>query len=653
MESAGTLSARSCDDASLNDIINKSSRIRRKLVWYFVSGNEGSARKVSEETGINYNTCRRELSALVKLNISVRTDDCYKLSDNMRSKMNRNGDVHNCWDESEKAETSLKGPNGEHDVCTYKPCEELDQRLEHSKAVFHRVLNGIENGRHNAEQEPAQNIEAESYSNSKVSKSESNVLSVNLTQQTMCTYPEKPDSPLESHAQNVDAKEKALKLLSVMNNRESSLVKNGLNSEATTMFGNPLRYPNLFNGELKGLLRYSSFVTWINSLRNEKTACTYAYQFYSFLEGLRTRPELDVVDPDVLLEIQRKLRVEDRKGERKTVYHLWDSIIKPYIESLPRTYYGKQNVYTAIKSFFACNREPLPEDEQFEVTSVVPPREAQLSLEGMRKIAQAAAVFPKVQSMYLVKVQGFMGEAELDYVNRNLGRKIYLQVMAGADLIRIDFSGRKSTRNKPQSKFYTFIMKDAIDSLRRYFDSERGEVREGEPIWVSGKDKKAYYRIFSFGNAIRRIVKRLFYKKTEKKGYYGFNLHETRDVTLTHAHTYKSKGFDIDCARFWAGHGIDRNKYEKMFHPEMKPWVESQYRMLGPLLNLISGPKMVEETFKEQEEKVQSLQELSQHLEQRNRQMEERFRNLEEKYETLLGLVKLKERKGKDVSDKN
>jgi hypothetical protein len=378
-------------------------------------------------------------------------------------------------------------------------------------------------------------------------------------------------------------------------------------------------------------------MTWMASNLAESTQLKQLYEFGLFLGHCRKVGQLETIDPDVLVEIQRR---SSRNDDQR--YLVWDKIVKPYLNDLPRTYNGKRQAYKAIRSFFACNRHPLPEDKQFRITSEIPPREPKLSLASMREIAQALAPHPKMQSMYLVKVQGLMGEAELDWVNRTSGREIYQQVVAGADLIRIDFQGRKKRRNEPGSRYYTFIGKDAIDSLCRYFEAERGEVREGEPLWVSGPNVRTPYRIEALACMVRRVVKKLFLPDTRgrsRSAYYGYNLHETRDVILSHARTLKSKDFDIDCARFFAGHVIDRNKYEKMYLPELQAWVKQQYEILLSILNLITSP---EEALKEEKERAKELEELYRQSEQKNKELEERVKRLEGQYKTFLASVELK-----------
>jgi len=64
-----------------------------------------------------------------------------------------------------------------------------------------------------------------------------------------------------------------------------------------------------------------------------------------------------------------------------------------------------------------------------------------------------------------------------------------------------------------------------------------------------------------------------------------------RDAAATYLHVKaKGAGLDMDCVKFWSGRTgeLDPNKYDKFF--EDANWMQAQYELAAPYLNIISNP---------------------------------------------------------------
>ena len=91
---------------------------------------------------------------------------------------------------------------------------------------------------------------------------------------------------------------------------------------------------------------------------------------------------------------------------------------------------------------------------------------------------------------------------------------------------------------------------------------------------------------------------------------YGKNLHEFRDTAISYLHTKAaSKGLDMDCVHFFAGHfgHLDKNQYDKFYND--KAFTLEMYKVAEPHLNLVSNPNGVTVSkLEEQEQKVAELE---------------------------------------------
>jgi len=85
-------------------------------------------------------------------------------------------------------------------------------------------------------------------------------------------------------------------------------------------------------------------------------------------------------------------------------------------------------------------------------------------------------------------------------------------------------------------------------------------------------------------------------RSDSQKTRYGFNIHNTCDLAISLLATVPD--LKDHCVEYWAGHDIDPLHYKDLtLHPQ---FLEDQYRLAIPYLNIISGkrePELTEETI--------------------------------------------------------
>lgn len=285
--------------------------------------------------------------------------------------------------------------------------------------------------------------------------------------------------------------------------------------------------------------------------------------------------------------LQRQLEAEDP-------YRILD-LLQTYVSQLTLRKSSKRKAYTVVKSFFSHNRCALPSDPTFKIRSDKPPVQPKLTVQSILDAYRAANL--RYRSVILFKWQSFVDNARLEYVCNNCSDQIVQQIRDGTRPVRIDIPGRKSNENDSEGAFYTFIGKDAVDALTRYFEQERGWPKPGDPIWLKA-DRSPLTRT-AFETAWIRLFRRIGViprKKGPAGSRYGYNPHEMRDVATTLLHLKaKADGFDMDCAKFWSGRvgALDREKYDKFYQDV--GFVRRQYLIAEKYLNIISGPLEIEE----------------------------------------------------------
>ena len=127
-----------------------------------------------------------------------------------------------------------------------------------------------------------------------------------------------------------------------------------------------------------------------------------------------------------------------------------------------------------------------------------------------------------------------MDNARITYANEHCSDQIVKQMQTGICPIRIDMPGRKEYENDSAGRFCTFIGKDAIDALEKYFDQERGWPKAGEPLWIQHNGKPLQKATLeSTWLHIFRHLGKIPKRKGPIGSRYGLNLHEMRDVATS------------------------------------------------------------------------------------------------------------------------
>ncbi len=280
-------------------------------------------------------------------------------------------------------------------------------------------------------------------------------------------------------------------------------------------------------------------------------------------------------------------------------YEVLDAI-QSFVNSLDGfRYKTKEAAYAALRSFFQHNRVMLPRDPSFQIRSEKAPVERKLTMENLRELVGLAT--QPFRSMILVKWMGLLDNEGLIYVSNKYAGEVVKAIRERQIILRLELPGRKRTRN--QRSFYTFIGHDALESLKAYFERDRGYPNAGEPIWLYGQTRKPVNKA-GFIHAWLRLLRRARLIPREvgsRTSRYGYNAHNTRDLAISLLNTVS--GLNPKCIEFWAGHEIDRLGYNQFYN--LKPdYVLEQYGLANPHLNILSNwqPQEMKSIAKENEE---------------------------------------------------
>lgn len=149
------------------------------------------------------------------------------------------------------------------------------------------------------------------------------------------------------------------------------------------------------------------------------------------------------------------------------------------------------------------NRVMLPQDPSFIIRGDEPPVERKLTIENLREII-GLAVQPW-RSAILVKWQALLDNEGLIHISNNHADTIVKALRSNAGTVKLSLPGRKRKRN--ERAFYTFIGKDALTSLRGYFDRDRGWSKADEPIWLYSYNRQPV-TLGGFEEAWLRLLRR-------------------------------------------------------------------------------------------------------------------------------------------------
>ena len=270
-------------------------------------------------------------------------------------------------------------------------------------------------------------------------------------------------------------------------------------------------------------------------------------------------------------------------------YDVLDPVQQYVNQSTGKRFATKNLAYASIRSFLVHNRVLLPRDPSFKIHAEEPPAERKLTLENLHELIGLAT--QPYRSILLVKWMGLLDTEGLIYISHKHAETITKGIRNGDSVIRLTLPGRKSTLNR--RPFYTFIGRDAIDSLKEYFERTRGYPAEDEPIWVYNTKGRigpvTETALTMFWLRLLRRAKLIPTKMGTPSTRYGYNIHNTRDIAISLLNTVA--GFNPLVAEFMAGHAdkIDRLRYNEFWN--IKPdYVLKQYQLAEPYLNIISTP---------------------------------------------------------------
>ena len=270
--------------------------------------------------------------------------------------------------------------------------------------------------------------------------------------------------------------------------------------------------------------------------------------------------------------------------------------LNKFVSAIRRRYATKQLANAAIRSFFMHNRAALPRDPSLIIRASEPPVERQLTIPQIRELV-GLAVQPW-RSMILMKWGALADNQGLIDISTRHAETLVNALESKVDICKLTMPGRKRQRNL--RVFYTFTHPEALACLREYFDRERGWPKRGEPVWVyeSKLHKGKPVKTRGFEEAWLRLLKHAKLIPTERShdpgNRYGFGVHNTRDLAISELCTVP--GFNVMCADFWAGHEIDPLKY-KEFYKTKPHYVEEQYRLAVPYLNILTQAAPAELTL--------------------------------------------------------
>ena len=311
---------------------------------------------------------------------------------------------------------------------------------------------------------------------------------------------------------------------------------------------------------------------WVEDL-GQGTMESYLYIFIPWLRWLEENGgDFARLSPDELVAWQRG---------NPSSYELVD-LLQAHVRGLSGRYRMSSlvQVRTVIRSFFLYNRVELPRDKKFRPRSEVPKVVGTLVWGEVVRMVRSSN--PMYRAVFLCMFQGGMDvDGLLRWSDGGL-ESVRGQLEGGRHPLRIDLPGRK--RNKNVKPFYTFLGRDAVDSLK---------------IWLRKRPRVDHGSIFvtQFGTPLSESsLRRYWLLRLERLGLierrgdgnrgnrYGKNLHEMRDVFRSR---WRPSGCDIEIAEFFMGHDLDKLGYDKSpwHYPD---WFEEQYLTAEPWLNILS-----------------------------------------------------------------
>lgn|GEM_PF-5788747 len=268
-------------------------------------------------------------------------------------------------------------------------------------------------------------------------------------------------------------------------------------------------------------------------------------------------------------------------------------LLRKYLNQKDGTFNTKSLIKSAIYSFYASNRVPLPRDKNFKVKPTREGVNGDLTIEELKSIILSSNKL--YQAVFTIMFQSGMGENEFLYFNTHSWPQVKEQLDEGKTLIRVDLPGRKHRNMKPRGRYFTFFGKDGIAKLKQYLEVRGKNTRNGRTIerplptleecifvterWepLTEESISTYFK----RHAIKLgIIKKVYGKKIIR---YRAHAHEMRDTFRKEWNLTDAKQF---MSEFFLGHSVDKNEYNKVF--DMPDFAEEQYSIAEPYLNILA-----------------------------------------------------------------
>lgn len=350
---------------------------------------------------------------------------------------------------------------------------------------------------------------------------------------------------------------------------------------------------------------------WLSRLE-ETTRRNVRGDLDRFIRWLHTQPDWVSVDARSLLQQQLDSYADDP--------YVILNLLQTYISGCKFAKSTNKRNYSAIRSFFLHNRVPLPDDPSYRVPGYRPPTVGKLTVTDIAEIAAAARV--RDRSLILVKWQGLLDTESVMWIGRHKSDELVDAIRRDECPILIDLPGRKHGKN--EKTFYTWIGRDAIDALVRYFEHERGWPKKAEAIWLNqyGRPMTARTWCELWAQITRRIGKVPKERAKDSSARYGYNTHEMRDVARSLLHVKgQPDGLDEISIEFFMGHEVDPLHYNKFFLD--KEYTRKQYQIAEKYLNIISNPQISSAELQKRDRELTQLREKYDSLGEKHDQLEE------------------------------
>lgn len=331
------------------------------------------------------------------------------------------------------------------------------------------------------------------------------------------------------------------------------------------------------------------------------TARTYENRFYNFMTWLKENGgQMSEMSPDELVAFQINSDNENR-------YQLLD-LVQEWATALNLRYSSKLTSYRVILSFFRHNRAELPKDPPFTLRSEVPAVKATLTIEDVRDVILSSN--KTYAAIFICMFQAGLDLSSFEYWNEHGWDNLRKQIQSDRGVFTIELPGRKKRKNR--RGFYSFLGRDAIDSLQNFLPERIDEARFAEleeqrkewcrkhnKQWESKDYMSGYIFYNQFGNPILKgrvhdywinHMKKLGKVKPVPNGdastRYGKNIHELRDLFRSQWEKSPAKGI---VAEFMMGHTVDPLGYNKAVNDV--DWSREQYAIAESMLNIMSSPR--------------------------------------------------------------